>query len=273
MEHYLKNWLGEFPNLRFILSAEDKKVLDTINPYKYKDHNLTRETEVIRIINDHKPQAWKWVRLYPNLKNLPAEDYAILDHIVTTDYMTEITEDDVRRIIAYRKENIRKEKAKQVEDNARLYYQNHADEIAEEERTRTRLSKVPQWTTVIGTSFVTAGIAMHGTAIAPLPYFIIGIPTIVLPWLVCSLAMKRLDYNSITPRPSKDDTKLGFLSVAFIALFYIGLLGLGVLLGTVFVWERLGWGSAEPVFWTGLLSIIGAASLFILFAIATPSKE
>ena len=273
MEHYLRNWLGEFPNLRFILSAEDKKVLDTINPYKYKDHNLTRETEVIRIINDHKPQAWKWVKLYPNLRNLSAEDYAILDHIVPTDYMTEITENDVRRIIAYRKENIRKEKAKQVEDSARLYYQNHADEIAEEERTRTRLSKIPQWTTVLGTSFITAGIAMHGTAIAPLPYFIIGISTIVLPWLGCSLAMKKLDSDSVTPHLGKDGTKLGFLSVAFIALFYIGLLGLGVLLGTTLVWERLGWGNAEPVFWIGLLSIIGAASLFIIFAIATPSKE
>lgn len=273
MEHYLKNWLGEFPNLRFILSVEDKKVLDTINPYKYKDHNLTKETEVIRIINEHKPQAWKWIKLYPNLKNLSAEDHAILNHIVPTDYMTEITEDDVRRIIAYRKENIRKEKAKQIEDNARLYYQNHADEIAEEERRRTRISKIPQWTTVIGTSFITAGIAMHGASVAPLPYFIIGIPTIVLPWLMCSLAIKKLDYNSIAPRPNKNDIEFGFLSIAFIVLFYIGLLGLGVLFGAALIWERTDWSNAESTFWTGLFSIIGAASLFIMFAIATPSKK
>lgn len=273
MKSYLNNWLGDFPNLRFILSAEDKKVLSTINPYKYKDHNLTRETEVISIINEHKPQAWKWVRLYPSLKSLPPEDYAILDHIVTTHFIGEVTEEDIRRIIAYRKENLRKAKAKEEEDKARSYYELHADEIAKEEKSRTTLSKVPQWGLVLGTAFTTTGVAMVGTAIDPVPYIFLGALTIILPWLICSILLKELDYNSVTPRPIKSTDGLDFLTVVYIIFFYIGLLGLGILLATPLVWERLSWAEAEPIFWTGLLAIIGSAVLFVISAIATPSKK
>ena len=273
-QSHLNTWLGNFPNLRFILSKEDKAVLDTIDPAKYIDFNLTKETEVIRIINDHKPQAWKWVRLFPDLKNLSAEDYAILDHIVPNDFVGDVTEADLKRIIAYRKDNLRKAQAKEAEDLAKAYYRDHADEIAREEKDRTLLSKIPQWATVIGTSFITAGVAMHGTAIDPLPYFVIGVPVIVLPWLICSSIIKKLDSESVIPRAiDLGDTRLGFLATAFIILFYAALIGLGIFLGTAFVWERLGWGSAEPIFWTGLLTIIGSAFLFVMLAIATPSKD
>ena len=50
---YLNTWLQDFPKLAYLLSSEDKAVLDKIDPRKYQHHNLTRETEVIRIINDH----------------------------------------------------------------------------------------------------------------------------------------------------------------------------------------------------------------------------
>lgn len=273
-QSYLKEWFGLFPDLRFLLSKKDKEVLNEINPAKYRDFNLTRNTEVIRIIEDHKPQAWKWVSLYPRLKDLPAEDYAILDHIVPNDYVGDVTEEDVRRIIAYRKENLRKEKAKEAENKAKAYYRNNATAIAKEERKRTSLTKVPQWATVLGSAFITGGVSMIGSAVNPVPYFVVGVPLLVLPWLACSLVMKKLDANSVIPKAVKPiKAGFGFLDVAFIALLFIALIGVGILAGSGLVWERLGWPSAEPVFWTGLITIVGSAFLFVIFAIATPHRD
>lgn len=273
-QSHLKTWFSNFPNLIFLLGKEDRAVLDTIDPQKYVDFNLTRESEVIRIINDHKPQAWKWVRLYPSLKDLPAEDYAILDHIVPNDFAGEVTESDIRRIIAYRKENLRKKREEKAEGKVRDYYRNHAEEIAKEEKDRSLLSEIPFSATIIGTAFTSAGVAMWGTTVNPVPYLVIGIPAIVVPWLACSLALKRLDRNSLTPRlKMPEKVKTGPLFAAFIGCFYAALIGLGILLGTLFVWERLGWGVAEASFWTGLLTIVGSAFLFIILAIAVPSRE
>lgn len=271
---YLNIWLKDFPKLKILLSKEDKEVLDKINPKKYVDFNLTKESEVIRIIDDHKPQAWKWIQMYPNLRDLPPEDYAVLDRIVPSDYISEVTEEDVRRIIAYRKENARKKKSQEAEDKARRYYEEHAKDIAQEEKDRTFLSKIPHYSLLFGISFITAGIVVSDTAIPSLPYFLIGVPSIVIPWVLCSLVLKKLDKSSVTPKSvhTKDD-RIDFISAVFILCFYIGLVGVGIFLGSMIIWQVLSWTQAEGVFFTGLLTLVGSAFLFLLIAIVTPSKK
>lgn len=266
---HLNKWLANFPDLRFLLSKEDKDILDTIDPVKYQDFNITKETEVVRIINDHKPQAWKWVRLYPSLKNLPAEDYVILDHIIPNDFLGEVTENDIRRIIAYRKAEIRKTKEKDKATQAKQYFEDHKAEIEREEKDRARLTNIVKYTSLAGVSFITAGAVLSSSI-----HFGIGAGLIALPLLVGAICLKKLDKNSVIPRPIKRaEGKLDFLSVAFIILYYIGFIGMGITLGMFLVWELASWDTAESVMLTGL-SIIGASvMLFLIIAIATPSKE
>ncbi len=266
---YLKEWFAEFPDLRFLLSKEDKDILDKIDPVKYQDFNLTKETEVVRIINDHKPQAWKWIRLYPSLKNLSAEDYAILDHIVPNDFLGEVTETDICRIIAYRKAKIREDKESSRALKAKQYYEDHKAEISKEEKDRSRITSIVKYTSLAGIAFTTAGIVLRSFI-----HSSIGISLIALPLLVSAICLKRMDKNSVIPKPIKqDDSKLGFLSVVFIILYYIGFIGMGITLSMFLVWELDGWDTARSVMLTGLSTIGASVILFLTIAIATPSKE
>lgn len=267
--HYLNTWLQEFPKLAYLLNKEDKGILDKIDPRQYQYFNLTQETEVIRIINDHKPQAWKWERLFPALKNLPPEDYVILDHIVPNEYLGEVTEADVRRIIEYRKSEMRKEKENSDAFKAKQYYQDHKDEIEQEEKARDRITKVVKYTSLIGASFLTASVVLKSGLHA-----CIGGGLIVLPLLITAIRLKELDRNSVIPRPIKKmDGQLDFLSIAFIVLYYIGFIGMGITLGMFLVWELAGWDTARAVMMTGLSTIGVSVILFLITAIATPSKD
>lgn len=270
---YIKIWFSEFPSLRFTLSKEDKEVLDKINPADYKDHNLTRETEVIRIIDEHKPQAWKWVRLYPNLKNLTKEDYVILDHIVPNDFVGEVTEDDVRRVIAYRKDNLRKKKEAEAATKAKAYYERNKKAIEQEERTRTKLPKVTIALSICGIAFLTPGIRCLGTNIDAVPYLIMGAVLILFPWLYGALVLKKLDKNTVIPRNKPRKARMTWSSVMFIICYYAGVLGIGIALGTVLVWERLGLDAAEQTLYTGTIIVAASFITFFISALATPSKD
>lgn len=267
--HHLNTWLQEFPKLAYLLNKEDKSILDKIDPLQYQYFNLTQETEVIRIINDHKPQAWKWERLFPALKDLSPEDHVILDHIVPNEYLGEVTEADVRRIIEYRKSETRKEKENSEAFKAKQYYQDHKDEIEQEEKTRDRITKVVKYTSLTGVSFLTASVVLKSGLHA-----CIGGGLIVLPLLITAFRLKELDRNSVIPRPIKKmDGKLDFLSIAFIVLYYIGFIGMGITLGMFLVWELAGWYTAREVMMTGLSTIGVSVILFLITAIATPSKD
>ena len=267
--HYLNTWLQEFPKLAYLLNKEDKSILDKIDPREYQYFNLTQEIEVIRIINNYKPQAWKWERLFPALKNLPPEDYVILDHIVPNEYLGEVTEADVRRIIEYRKSEMRKEKENSDAFKAKQYYQDHKDEIEQEDKTRDRITKVVKYTSLIGVSFLTASVVLKSGLHA-----CIGGGLIVLPLLITAIELKELDRNSVIPRPIKKmDGQLDFLSIAFIVLYYIGFIGMGITLGMFLVWELAGWDTARAVMMTGLSTIGVSVILFLITAIATPSKD
>lgn len=266
---HLKEWFIEFPNLRFLLSKEDKDILDGIDPVEYQDFNLTKETEVVRIINDHKPQAWKWVRLYPSLKNLPAEDYVILDHIVPSDFLGEVTEADIRRIIAYRKAKIKEDKENSRAFKAKQYYEDHKTEISKEEKDRSRITSIVKYTSLAGIAFTTAGIVLR----SPI-HLGIGAGLIALPLLMSAICLKKMDKNSVIPKPIKrDNSKLDFVSASFIVFYYIGFIGMGITLGMFLVWELGGWGTARSVMLAGLSTIGASVILFLITAIATPSKE
>ena len=266
---HLKEWFAEFPNLRFLLSKEDKDILDKIDPVEYQYFNITQETEVVRIINDHKPQAWKWIRLYPGLKDLPAEDYVILNHIVPSDYLGEITESDIRRIIAYKKANIKKDKENSKAFKAKQYYEDHKAEISKEEKDRSRITNIVKYSSLAGVAFTTAGIVLRSSIHSG-----IGISLIALPLLVSAICLKRMDKNSVIPKPVlQDNSKLDFISAAFIVLYYIGFIGMGITLGMFLVWELGGWDTARSVMLTGLSTIGASVILFLITAIATPPKE
>lgn len=266
-QHHLKTWLQEFPKLTHLLNKEDRGILDKIDPRQYP--NLTQETEVVRIINDHKPQAWKWERLYPALKDLSPEDHVILDHIIPNEYLGEVTEADIRRIIEYRKSERMKAKEELEASKAKQYYQDHKDEIEREEKTRDRITKVIKYTSLIGVAFITASIVLKCGLHA-----CIGGGLIILPSFAMALRLKDLDSNSVIPRSSKKTNgRLDFLTIAFIILYYIGLIGMGITLGMFLVWELAGWDTARTVMMTGLSTIGVSVMLFLIIAIATPSKD
>lgn len=267
--HYLKTWLQEFPKLAYLLNKEDKDILDKIDPRQYQYFNLTQETEIIRIINDHKPQAWRWESLFPALKNLPPEDYVILDHIVPNEYLGEVTEADVRRIIEYRKSEMRKERENSEALKAKQYYQDHKDKIKQEEKVRDHITKVIKYTSLAGVSFITASAVLKSILHA-----CIGGGLVILPLLITAIRLEELDRNSVIPKPTKKmDDKLDFRSIVFIALYYIGFIGMGITLGMFLVWELAGWDTARAVMMAGLSTIGVSVTLFLITAIATPSKD
>lgn len=266
---YLNTWLQDFPKLAYLLNSEDKAVLDKIDPRKYQYHNLTRETEVIRIINDHKPQAWKWVRLFPALKNLSPEDYVILDHIVPNEYFGEVTEADIRRIIEYRKSMSLKEQENSDALQASQYYENHKDEIIQEEKTRTRITKWVKYSALFGGSFISAGIVLSSFV-----HICIGSVVAFVPIAASVLKLKDLDKNSVIPKPRKEiKEKLGLSTVLFIILYYIGFIGMSITLSSLLVWDRTNWETARSVFFIGLSTIGVSLMLFLILAIVTPSEE
>lgn len=266
---HIRSWFSEFPKLRTLLNEDEKKILDGIDPLDYKYCNLTREEEVIRIIEDHKPQAWKWIRLFPALRNLSNKDYVILDHIVPTDYIGDITEADVRRIIEYRKQQIKEKEEKEKDLEAKRYYEDHKGEIRSEEKLRSTLTKIVKYSSLVGVSFLTSGIVLKSIAHAAF-----GMTLITIPLLATSLKLKQLDKNSVIPRsPKQDRDRMDFLTVAFIILYYIGFIGMGITIGTLPIWDVAGWETAEPVMFVGLSTIVISVMLFLALAIATPSKE
>lgn len=266
---YLNDWLLEFPKLAYLLSKEDRGVLSTIDPRQYVDFNITQETEVIRIINEHKPQAWKWERLFPELKNLSPEDHVILDHIVPNEYLAEVTEQDVRRIIEYRKSELKKAKEESESFKARQYYQDHKTEIEQEEVLRNRMTKVVKYTSLFGVSFFTASIVLESAVHA-----CIGIGLIAIPLLATATRLKKLDRNTVIPRSNREiDSKMDFLSVAFIILYYIGFIGMGITLGMLLIWGLAGWDTARTVMITGLSTVGVSVMLFLMLTIAIPSKD
>lgn len=267
--HYLNTWLLNFPDLQILLSENDKAILDTIDPVEYIYHNLTRNEEVIRIINDHKPQAWKWERLYPNLKNLSPEDHEILDHIPPTEFDGEVTEEDIYRIIEFRKDQAHKKEEEIRAEEARKYYKVHEAEILRERRDRNRITKFHRWADLFGIGFITAGIVMKSVV-----HIVIGSIVLAIAWGFVLWALKRLNTNSVTPRsPHKVDDKLDFGSVAFAIVYYIGYIGVGIIIGSLLIWSRIDWVAAQNTLYTGLAVSVSSVLLFFITLLVTSSSE
>lgn len=266
---YLNEWLLEFPNLSYLLNKEDRDVLSTIDPRQYADFNLTQESEVICIINDHKPQAWKWESLFPALRDLSPEDRVILDHIVPNEYLAEVTEQDVRRIIEFRKSEIKRAKEESESFKAKQYYQDHKAEIEQEETIRNRMTSVVKYTSLLGVSFLTASVVLKTVAHA-----CIGIGLITIPLLAISMMLKKLDRDTVIPRSKREmNSNIDFLSVAFIILYYIGFIGTGITIGTLMVWDLAGWEIARSTMVAGLSTIGASVMLFLILIIAIPSRD
>ena len=86
--------------------------------------------------------------------------------------------------------------------------------------------------------------------------------------------LSKEDKNSVIPKPIKrDNSKLDFVSASFIIFYYIGFIGMGITLGMFLVWELGGWDTARSVMVTGLSTIGVSVILFLIIAIAIPSKE
>lgn len=270
---YLNQWLTLFPGLQFGLSKEDKTVLDTIDPAKYIHHNLTKEIEVIQIIGRHKPQAWKWIRRYPALKDLPAEDYAILDHIVPNDYITDISEEDVRRIIAYRENKIKTEQDTNEILKAHKYYEEHKEEIEQEERQRSNITRTVKIGTILGLTFIATAITLTVLDRQSLFFWVLGILDIAIPWISGIVVLKRLDKNSVIPRNKTEDKKLRTGEIIFIISYFLGFIGISITLSTAFIWIIIDWDTSVTNLLTGLTILgISAASTLISTIFPTPKE-
>lgn len=270
MDNYLNTWLSNFPDLRHLLSEQDKAILGTIDPMKYIYHNLTRNSEVIRIINEHKPQAWKWEKMFPNLKNLSPEDHAILDKMVTTNYITDLTEEDVLRIIEFRKKNARKELEESEAKRAEKYYAEHEEEILKERRDRRRLIAFNKWIVWFGLGFLTAGIVLQS-----LMHIVIGVILAGGAWAITTALLKKLNMNSVIPKPTHkvDDPKLGTDGWVFLILYYVGYLGTAIMLGSLLIWGAIDWDAAETIMYVGLITACASILTTGIMIVATSSQE
>ena len=266
---FIDEWFADFPNLAQILNEEEKAILNTIDPRTYMDRYLL-EKDVIRIINRNKPQAWRWVRLFPNLKDLPPEDYAILDHIYPGDFFGEMTEEGLLNIIQYRKKELEKEKEEAERLEREQYYKEHKEEIDRENRLRKENTSYAKWSLVFGVVLTTTGVAIRS-----IPVICVGIATTIILETLCTRELQKLNENSVLPKPKKDvEIKLDFDLIAFVALYYIGLIGFSICLASIPVLGLSGWDVAERVLFTGSLAISAALALFVIFLIVIPhSKE
>lgn len=269
MEAFNKYWFSQFPGLKVKLSQAEKDILDKIDPADYMLANITRESEVIDIISRHKPQAWKWERVYPGLKNLPAEDHDILDTMSPDDFITEMTEKDVLNMIKYYKDK----KSKSLEDlkkaAAEKYYAEHKEEIEEESRLRSKLTKRLSWSMMAGIALITAGITMaSGILISS------GVAILITANILYDKKLYDLNSNTVIPPvPSDMPAKLDYSSVLFIVFYYVGFIGAGMALGSSIIWAMSGWNTAEPVLLAGLFTISGSVLLFLFLLVISPSDR
>lgn len=272
--HY-NEWIGLFPKLDYILSHADKQTLDKIDPADYIDHNLTRESEVICIIHDHQPQAKKWIRRYPNLKDLSPEDYAILDGIVVNSFIGDISEKDVRRIIEYRKANLRKAADEEADAKAKAYYAEHETEIKAEIRKRNRLSKISTWGLILGTALITAGCIEHSQGLHWGVCTILGISTILISSISTTLVLHKLNKHTVVPtnKISDEEAKLGFSGWAYLVCFYIGMICISIILGALLASLEVGWDVVSNTVFTSAIAIGAIAVFLFTLALVTSFKE
>lgn len=272
--NYLHQWLIQFPDLEWMLSTKEKNILSGVDPAKYVDHNFTNAREVKAIIRDYEPQAWKWIRRFPALKDLPPEDYVILDHICTHHFQLEVTEADIRRVIEYRKKQEREKKDKDSRYKAKIYYETHKEEIAAEEKERNRMAKSFKNEIIIGTAMIYGGAAVAragylevGSGIALLGSLVILCPTIRKIY-----KLKYLDETTVIPKNKPDGSGLGAIATIFVICYYAGLVGMGILLSCPVLWYALGWSVAAHALEIGLGFVLVPA-IIILIAGFYSSKE
>lgn len=265
---YLNTWIRNFPDLQYLLSLDDKKILDGIDPLKYSYLNITKSAEVIRIIDDYRPQAWKWERLYPGLKDLSAEDHAVLEHIVPTDYMGDITEADVRRIIEYRKRNKRKEEDDKSIEEARRYYADHETEILKEQRERARLTKFFKYSLIAGITIFSAGVPTKNPSYLASGFLILSAS--VIHTLRKTL---RLNKKSVIPIQKKDDSKMGIGTLIAVISYYIGLIGVSIALSSLIAWTQVEWYVASRSLTLGISIAGGSLLLFVITMLAVLPKD
>jgi len=265
---YLGEWLLDFPELDRLLSYEEKEILNEMNPAEYVNMNLTQSSEVIRLINYNKPHAKQWIRLFPNLQHLSTEDYFVLDHIAPTDFIGLMTEEDVMRVIGYRKKLAREKKDR--EDIAALdeYFKTHRDEIEEEDRKRSEIQSVPAPFTICGSACITTSLRL--SIDYSLPLAIIGAALIVVPWTICTIKMNRLNRNTVYPkiqRPTGD--KMDVTTLAVVMWYGSILIGTGVCLGSLVLIFIIGWSEASKILFYGLIIMLSLSVITILSIILT----
>lgn len=269
---HTKKWFKLFPDLRFLLSKEDKEVLGKLDPTDYIDYNITSEAEVIKIVNRHKCYGWVWMRRFPNLKNLSTEEQVILDHIYPGDFISNLTEADIRRIVAYRKSN--KEKAEDEErvSEARKYYKEHETEIRKEIKTRDFLTYASKFAIIGGSALATAGIIISSA-----PCIIGGVLTAVIPNLLSIKKLKNLNSHTVLPKQDTDPdplpTKQKRMTIAMVIAYFVWLIGISALAGAFITGLLTDWDQGTfSITITGSAAILGLI-VFLILAIVTPSKE
>lgn len=240
--NYLHQWLTLFPDLEWMLSPKKKNILNGVDPAKYIDHNFTNAREVVAIIRDYEPQAWKWIRRFPALKDLPPEDYVILDHICTHHFQLEVTEADIRRIIEYRKKQEREKKDKDSRYKAKIYYETHKEEIIAEEKERNKMAKSFKNGIIISTAMIYSGaaIARAGHVEAGSGIALLGSLVMICPTIRKINRLKYLDENTVIPKNKPDKSGLGAAATIFVICYYVGLVGMGILLSYPVLWYALG---------------------------------
>lgn len=267
---YLDRWLRNFPTLGRKLSKEQRGVLNEINPSKYVLHNLTRDWEVIRIIDDHMPQASKWINRFPDLKNLPKEDYIILDRIVYSQFEADlVTENDIRNIIKYRKEKkAEDENEARVQERAKFFNQ-HKEEIDREERERNRISKLTRIFMIVFLILASTTVVCITQKDFPriISYSVLTTLFGVTPLILLIARLYHLNKHTIIPKPLESvQAKLGVVTKMSLASLFGCFIGEGIFFGSAITYGLYGWYPALSQVYTGAIVTGVAFVLFILFA-------
>ncbi len=222
---------------------------------------------MLRIIEEHRPSAWVWTRLYPKLNDLSKEDREILDKISPLQFVDEVTEQDLRNIIEHRKKNRKSEVDKKKEREALAYYEKHKKEIESEERGRKKATSVAKWAVLGGISLLSAGISLHSYI-----GIVIGSGLITLGPLSSISKLRVIDSSSVAPKKKQEVVKFNLSDILFMVSYLTAFIATGILIGSFLVWAKAGWDIAARVMSVGGVTMVVAAILLVLAVIVTPSS-
>lgn len=180
-------------------------------------------------MEEKKRYAEIWFRVHPNLRNLPAEDIAVLDTIDILDFPgVEMTEEDVKRAIQYfkneEKKRLRAIEDKKLDEELKKFRENGGNELYESEGF---LAKTSMFATALGVYMILVDIAMQGRPILGL----IGAAIVVASEAYSARKISKINKQKAKAVDKVDGKDVSSIEIIiFIAFYYMFILAISMLI-------------------------------------------